>query len=974
MEQKYNFFEIEKKLSDKWKNEDVYKYDVHNKENKKNFIIDTPPPTISGVLHMGHVFSYCHADFIARFQRIMGKNVFYPIGFDDNGLPTERLVEKESKIKAFDMNRADFINMCQDISERFKKDFRDLFISLGFSFDWSLEYSTSSDLCKKISQTSFVELCNTNNNNNIPRAYLAEEPCYWDCIDKTSIAQAEIVEQEVSSKMHYIAFSLIDPSGKKVDDITIATTRPELMHACMAVFFNPEDIRYKQFIPSGESFYSAITACGTRVPLIPNTKVIPEKGTGVVMFCTFGDELDLEWYKNSHKIGNLEISFVGHPQVVRQDGHIIPLTEEEYHISADPIIVDLGVKYSAIAKNPCWYVYEPDTFKQYMEVVGGFFVNKARKNVEEFFISKNFIKKTDEIKHTVKCAERSGALLEIIPSLQWYISFPDKDILLSYVEKCIWHPDNMKTRIQNWINGLRHEWCISRQRYHGVPIPVWYIYLPDSYFSQNNKKEAGDYRCFVNKDKRSNFIVFVASYDDLPISPTESVPKGMQIVKNDKNSGFIEVVCVNDVYAKDGDIYAFFDKESTVTHSLDKIEHRGMIMSKIAKKNDIVFPMGSKIILYPEMSVMDTWATSSLTPQINARRLNNNHIFDDNFSNDIFPADLRPQAHEIIRTWAFYTIVKSIFHNNSIPWKNLLISGWCLAKDKTKMSKSKGNVIEPRKLLNEKGADVVRYWAAYARSGVDTVVSDDVMNAGHRLVNKIWNAGKFISLHLTSSLKDSLQDKITQNKINQIMDLWIISRMIFVCRQYKEYFENFDYWSARSVAEEFFWNDFCDNYLEFIKVRIYADSNNEFSEEEKQSAVYAVSYCFRTILTFFAPFLPYVTDEVYRSLFQPNTSIHSTNDWLNYNNIDIAENAVSLGNACVEILSCVRKIKTEKNVSIKKACNLFIYPCNNNSVNVVDILDLRNATNAVEIYWELDKKNRNYTQCDNYMLDVDILL
>jgi len=537
---KYDHLKTEPKWQARWLSSGLYNWDVEE-AREKSFVIDTPPPTVSGLLHMGHVFSYTQTDFVARFKRMMGFNVFYPIGFDDNGLATERLVEKIKDIKAGQMHREDFRKICEEVVEEAEEEFRGLFREIALSVDWRQEYRTVSGKVSKISQMSFIDLA---------RRRFAERrlaPTFFDIVDRTAIAQAEIEDKEKQGVMNDIVFKTEDG-----EDIVIATTRPELICACVAVFYHPEDERYQHL--AGKNAITPIF--GIKVPIIADHEVAIEKGTGLVMCCTFGDIQDITWWRRH----NLLIK-----QVINTNGRM----------------VDAGA-YTDMS------------------------IKEARsKIIEELKAAKLLIKET-QVTQFVKCAERSGAPLEIIPTQQWYIKVIDqKEALLEKGRACQWNPDYMRVRYENWVNGLNQDWCISRQRYFGVPFPVWY------------SKRAGE-----------EGKILLADLDQLPCDPTISLPKG-------------------------------YTAEEVVA----------------------------------ETDVMDTWATSSLTPQINASGINDEFLVDGERFSKLYPADLRPQAHEIIRTWSFYTIAKSLLHANSIPWKSLMISGWCLASDKTKMSKSKGNVV-----------------------------------------------------------------------------------------------------------------------------------------------------------------------------------------------------------------------------------------------------------------------------------------
>jgi valyl-tRNA synthetase len=775
---RYNFSETEKSYKTKWQDLDIYKFSA---EDQNIFSIDTPPPTISGSLHIGHVFSYCQTDFIARYQRMIGKNVFYPCGFDNNGLPTERLVEKTYKVNANRTEKKEFLDLCEKISNEKISEFKDLFQRLGFSFDWNLQYSTNDERCHSISQKSFLDLYSKG------LIYKKLTPTFWDTVDQTAIAQAEVEEKEFESFMNYIFFQTEDG-----ENIIIATTRPELLPSCVAIFFNPEDGRYQHL--KGKRAIVPIFNHG--VMIIPDEDVDIEKGTGLVMCCTFGDEMDVKWVQK-HKLE----------------------------------VVNSIDKYGK------------------MEIFQNKKVEEAREFIIEKLKTEELLKNQDKIQHNVKCAERSGAKLEIIPTYQWYIrTLEYKEELLKQAKKINWFPQKMRIRIEQWIDGIKWDWCISRQRYLGVPIPVWY--------DQNTGK------------------IIIAKNENIPVDPKMTSPLG-------------------------------YNKENII----------------------------------PETSVLDTWATSALSPQINNVLINQKDEFKS--------MNLRPQAHEIIRTWAFYTILRTFLSDKQIPWHNIMISGWCLAEDKTKMSKSKGNTIDPINLLNQYGTDVVRYWAASASLGADTYYSENVFLIGKKLMNKIWNASKFIGQFL-------IQD-IDETDITYPTDVWIMTELSNLIKESEMYFNNYDYSSVKNLIEKFFLQTYCDNYLELVKTRAY---NDVFGHK---SAINSLSLSLLIILKLFAPFFPYITEEIYSQLFFNEVlSIHTKGNWPINN---LKTNEAIPGKDIVLILEKVREFKSSKNLSIKSQID---------SMNIItskEILkeiedDIKNTCNVSNIKWEFIESGETLVSFD----------
>ncbi len=784
-----------------WSDKKIYKW-LNDKPRSETFVIDTPPPTVSGLLHMGHVFSYTQADFVARFMRMSGKDVFYPMGFDDNGLPTERLVEKiiEKKAGVFEAENGhgSFVKKCREVVDEAEKEFEALFNEIALSVDWEQKYQTISPESQKISQASFLDLYS----KKLVEKKL--EPVFWDISDRTALAQADLIDKEVEGVMNYVLFG-IDGSDEKIE---IMTTRPELLPACVAVMVHPEDERYKKF--HGQNALTPLF--GVKVKIIPDDLVQLDKGTGAVMCCTFGDETDIRWWKKHQ----LELKVI-----IGKDGKVEGLPIKQFK---EKVIEDLKVK--------------------------------------------NLLLKQEKITRAVKCAERSGVPIEILVVSQWFIKILDKkEQLKAKAAECNWYPEYMKVRIDQWIDGLSWDWCISRQRFFGVAFPVWY------------SKRVG----FEGK-------ILVADVDQLPCDPNVDLPRG---------------------YSRD---------EVTA-----------------------------------ETDIMDTWATSSISPQLSSKGISDEISFDQQRHAKLFPADMRPQAHEIIRTWAFYTLVKATLHQNSVPWKNLMISGWCLAADKTKMSKSKGNVVTPTALIQEKGSDIVRYWASTSHLGADTAYSEEVFKIGQKLVTKLFNAAKFCSMNF-----ELLQEKPA---ITEAADFWILSKLELTIKRATQEFEKFEYARAREAIEEFFWKDFCDNYLEICKVRSYGLAAEklagiEFSESEKkeihakqQSAIATLQICLNTLLKLFAPFIPHICDEIYSTIFAEEFaktgSINARGNWPKIDQDLFHEKFHEMGEAALSVIFEVRKFKSEKNISMKTTVKKILINCEKDLAEVLE--DLKNVCNAEEI-------------------------
>ena len=782
---------VEGKWGNSWVQNKTFAFDkTSSKENV--YSIDTPPPTVSGSLHVGHVFSYTHTDLIARYQRMTGKKVFYPIGWDDNGLPTERRVQNYFGVRceptlAYDANfvapsepsekqipisRKNFVELCEKLTLEDEKVFESLFQTLGLSIDWNYTYQTIDKRARTVSQRAFLR--------NLKRgeAYQAEAPTLWDVTFRTAVAQAELEDRERPGAFHKIGFK-----KQNGENVYIETTRPELLPSCVALVANPDDDRYKELF--GKTVITPLF--GVEVPVVAHQLADPEKGSGIAMICTFGDLTDVIWWRE------FDLPTRG---LIGWDGRIV-------------------------AENPEWLT--TDKAKQTFEKIVGKTSHTAREVlVAELKESGDLVGDPKPITHAVKFFEKGDKPLEIVTTRQWYIRNGGRDQelrtkLLKRGSELNWHPEYMKVRYENWVEGLNGDWLISRQRFFGVPLPLWYRLDADG-----------------NPDYEQ---IIVPEENQLPIDPQSEAPVGFDESQRNKPNGFI------------GD---------------------------------------------PD--VMDTWATSSLTPQIAASWELNNELFD-----LVFPMDLRPQSHEIIRTWLFSTVVRSHLEEKSLPWKNASISGWILDPDRKKMSKSKGNVVTPIDLLEEYGSDAVRYWAAMGRPGTDTAFDTGQMKIGKRLAIKLLNASKFsLSLNATLNNTDVTQavDHALLNKLAQVVDTATTS------------FEKYDYTRALEVAETFFWA-FTDDYVELVKERTYGNQG----EESANSARAALGITTHTLLKLFAPFIPFVTEEVW-SWWQEG-SIH-LQSWPKSSEI-ITNKSVGIDalNNVTWILSEVRKVKTENKQSMK---------------------------------------------------------
>jgi valyl-tRNA synthetase len=778
---------IEARWADQWQLDGIYRFDV-NAVRADVFSIDTPPPTVSGSLHMGHVFSYTHTDAIARYQRMTGKTVFYPMGWDDNGLPTERRVQNYYGVRcdptqpyvegfeppfrgdppkdhhAIPISRPNFLELCDELVEIDEKIFENLFRRLGLSVDWNLLYATIDERSRRISQRAFLR--------NLARgeAYSQEAPTMWDVDFQTAVAQAEMEDRERPAAYHKLAFHRTDGTG----EIMIDTTRPELLAACVALVAHPDDARYQPLF--GTTVRTPLY--GVEVPILAHELAQPDKGTGIAMICTFGDTTDVTWWR--------ELALPTRP-IIGRNGRIL----------ADPPDGVDSEAYAAIAGQ---------TVKQAQRLV-----------VEQLQLSGEMIGDTKPIQHPVKFYEKGDRPLEIVTSRQWYIRNGGRnaDLRAALVERgteITWHPGHMQHRYDNWVEGLNGDWLVSRQRFFGVPIPVWYPLGEDGEPDHDRP--------------------LLAAEADLPIDPSTDVPSGYSADQRNQPGGFMG----------DPDIF-------------------------------------------------DTWATSSLTPHLAGRwEEPGADLFD-----RMFPMDMRPQSHDIIRTWLFATTVRSHHEHGCVPWSNAALSGWILDADRKKMSKSKGNVVTPIDLFDTYGTDAVRYWAASARPGIDTAYSEDQMKVGRKLANKLLNVSKFV-LQAGEVADGTLA--------TDPVDLSMLAKLDAVIADATSGFEGFDYARALERTESLFWW-FCDDYVELVKTRAYGSRGDDLAN----SARAALRSALDSMQRLFAPILPFAAEEAW-SWWHDN-SVH-TQRWPTSAS---AAGDAGLIDAPLEVLGLVRRAKTEAKVS-----------------------------------------------------------
>jgi valyl-tRNA synthetase len=730
------------------------------------YSIDTPPATVSGALHMGHTFSYSHPDFLARFRRMNGCNVFYPMGFDDNGLPTGRFVERKIGMTADEIGHQQFVQQCREISAQAEEAYQAVWRRLGLSIDWRYTYRTIDERSLRISQLSFLDLYDKG------LVYRDKAPAIWCPECRTAIAQAELDDLDRETVFYTLAFR----TGE-AETLQIATTRPELLPACVAIFVHPKDARFQHLVGRR----AIVPISEQSVPILADPGADPQKGTGAVMCCTFGDITDVAWWY----------------------AHDLPLVEA---IAPDGRMTEAAGDLAGLP------------------------VSEAREQVTEILASQDLVLDRETVSQSVRVHERCDTLAEYIVTQQWFIRVLDfKDEFLKAGKEISWHPSHMGTRYRQWVENLRWDWCISRQRPYGVPFPVWYC--------------------------PSCNEVILATPGELPVDP---------------RSGPSRKACA-------------CGNES----------------------------------LNPEVDVMDTWATSSLTPQIVGHwpqgETGRAHL---GLYERVFPMSLRPQAHDIIRTWAFYTIVKSMHHFGVLPWQEVAISGWGIAgPGMGKISKSRGGgPMAPLDVIEQYSADAVRYWAASTGLGKDSVISEEKIQIGDRLVRKLWNVARFSSRFLEDYEIPAKSEAGGQLPASlSPADRWILARTQHLVRRATHHLSRNEYAAAKSETESFFWGELADNYVEMAKTRLYGKPGSA-----REAACFALYHALLAVTKLFAPFLPHVTEEIYQGLFRGmdgTESVHNTRWPIPDPRLESPADEKA-GETLVAIATAVRRYKSEHGISL----------------------------------------------------------
>lgn len=744
---KYDAHEIEERWKAFWATEKIFSFDEQSQAPL--YVVDTPPPYVSADhLHAGHIMSYAQAEFIVRYKRMQGFNVYYPMGFDDNGLPTERFIEKKYKIDKDKITRPEFVNLCLEETQKGAATYRQLWHDLGISVDWSYTYSTIDQHSQRIAQCSFIDLYKKEH------LYRAEKPVMWCTHCQTTLAQADL--DDLSRETEFVYIEVPVEGGST---LTFATTRPEMYPSCVGISVHPDDERYQKYI--GKIITMPLT--NTKILLTTDERIDPTFGTGVVYYCSSGDAQFLDW----------------------EVRHSIAKEDKKYILGPDGRMNKDAGKYEGLT------------------------VAEAKQQITADLTELGAVMKVEKIQQVVNVHERCDTPIEYVTSKQWFIKIVDqKEKWLELGRQVNWYPESRRNDYETWVNGLNWDWCISRQRYYGVPIPIWY-------------------------DKVTGEPV-IPDLDELPVDPTQHTPKG---------------------YKSEG--------------------------------------------LNPETDVLDTWATSSLSPQIIAGL-----VKDEAMQKKLYPATLRPNAFEIIRTWDFYSIVRGYYENGHLPFHDVIISGHGLAEDGRKLSKRLGNYIPSQELVEKYGADAIRYWATGARLGQNLRFSKTEIGMGHKTTVKLHNVARFVSMHQETSDQGQLEHA----------DAWIIQEHTATIKDVTAAFEEYAYSRARDILDSFFWSKFTDYYIEFIKYRLFGEN-----VASKAAATHTLRTVFLSVLKMYAPIMPFITEQIYQDLYRDEGSAKSIHlsEWSEVAELDDKLDVNDFSQALAAIDE-IRKYKAQENMSLGK--------------------------------------------------------
>jgi valyl-tRNA synthetase len=765
----YDPAEVEPRLQEEWVENKTYAY---NENADTRYTIDTPPPTVSGSLHMGHLYAHTLQDFAARFRRMYEDTTYFPFGYDDNGIASERLTEDELGINHGDFSRREFQEKCRDVCEDYEAEFTDDMQSIAISIDWDNTYKTIEPRVQRISQLSFLDLYEQG------REYQKRAPTIWcpDC--ETAISQVEQEDEHKQTKFNDIAFEIVetgDGSDPDEETFTISTTRPELLPACVSVFVHPDDDE-NQHLVGGTA---RVPLFGQEVPILEDERVDLETGSGLVMCCTFGDQTDIEWYQ-AHDL-DLRLA-----------------------IDESGTMTDLAGEYEGLT------------------------TREARAAIIEDLDDDGALLESRDHEHTVQVHERCAEEVEYLVTEQWYVKLLDKkEEYLDAGREMDWYPEKMFTRYKHWIEGLEWDWCISRQRDSGIPFPVWYC------------EDCGE--------------TILADRDELPVDPLSDDPP---------------------------------------TDACPECGHDSFT---------------------PEEDVFDTWATSSLTPLVNAgwdwqpadESAKTADSVDDDAGEftferpELYPFDMRPQGHDIISFWLFHTVVKCVEHTGDVPFEEVMINGMVLDENREAMSKSKGNYIRADEVLGKFPVDATRYWAAGSSVGDDFPYKEGDLEAGERLLQKLWNASRLVD-------QNTPREEPTQVPANELADIdrWFLARLDEMIESTTDRFQEYEFSKARDELRTFFWSSFCDDYLEIAKQRL--------SDGRDRSAEFTLKRAHESFLKLWAPFLPHVTEELYDRLYDDDQSLHLT-DWPTTEGY---EADLQAGETAMDVISALRRYKTENGMAL----------------------------------------------------------